>query len=109
MFTVRFAIKMLKSIKRHADCEPGTLLNIRSVEPLFIYHQVSEVYDKYVISDGNVRKYIRWPNKECKNIYDEEWSRGHLLLKMEIQEVQEVWLLQKQNITRTVYNFVTLL
>ncbi|KFM76387.1 hypothetical protein X975_20813, partial [Stegodyphus mimosarum] len=68
---------MFKTISSPADCEIRAVikfLNARNVKQAEIYHQVTEVYGEYAISDGMVRKWVRRFNAGRTNVHAERPS-----------------------------------
>ncbi|KFM63558.1 hypothetical protein X975_24458, partial [Stegodyphus mimosarum] len=68
---------MFKTISSPTDCEIRAVikfLNARNVKPANIYCQVTEVYGKYAISDGIMRKWVRMFNVSRTNVHAEARS-----------------------------------
>jgi hypothetical protein len=60
------ASNMFETIEGAADCEIQSVirsLNARNVLPREIHHQICQVYDHNVMSDGMVRKCVRMLNE----------------------------------------------
>jgi len=65
---------MFKTIEGAADCEIRSVisfLNARNAIPNEIHHQICQVYGDNAMSDGMVRKWVRFFNEGRENVHDE--------------------------------------